>query len=213
MTTLILVRHGQSEANKMLAFAGHYDAPLTDLGYRQAEAASGYIKAHYTPSKVYSSDLSRAYNTGKTIAEKLNIPIVKNEMLREIMAGDWEGKKLSFLQSEYAHDYNMWLTDIGNAACTNGEKIADLAKRVQSALVTIAEENPSGTVVIATHATPVRAMLTLVQKGNLNYMKDIPWAPNASISVLQYDEGKWNFTLVGCEEHLEGIKSEIPPNV
>ncbi len=213
MTTLILVRHGQSEANKIRAFAGHYNAKLTELGHKQAEAAADYIKANYSPSKVYSSDLSRAYNTGKAIAEKLNIPIIKNENLREIRAGEWEGKYIADLMVDYANDYGLWRTDIGNATCTNGESVTDLAKRMYDALLSIAQDNPLKTVVVTTHATPIRSMVTLVQKGELCHMKDIPWVPNASISVLEYNEGKWNFKLVGYDNHLDKLKSEIPPNV
>ncbi len=213
MTTLILVRHGQSEANKTQSFAGHYDAELTELGLLQAEAAADYIQSNYNPSVVYASDLSRAYNTGNVIARKLKIPIIKNENLREIRAGEWEGKKLRDLMVDYSDDYNLWLTDIGNAVCTNGESVTELAKRVFTTLETIAEENPLQTVVVATHATPIRAIMTLVQIGSLDKMKDIAWMPNASISVLQYNGGRWNFTLTGFDSYLIELKSEIPPNV
>ena len=61
MTTLYIVRHGQSVANLEERFAGHSDFPLTDLGRRQAACAAAYLKEHVRLDAVYASDLSRAW--------------------------------------------------------------------------------------------------------------------------------------------------------
>ena len=95
MTRLILIRHGQSEANLTRRFAGHFNAPLTELGRSQAEKSAEYVAENYKVSKVYASDLARAFDTGLAIAQSHNIPIYKTQQLREIFAGDWEGKQYS----------------------------------------------------------------------------------------------------------------------
>ena len=59
MTTLILVRHGQSVANLERIFAGHTDIPLTELGLLQAERTAAYLE-EYPIDCIYSSDLLRA---------------------------------------------------------------------------------------------------------------------------------------------------------
>jgi len=213
MTKLILVRHGESEANQIKAFAGHYNAKLTELGHRQAQAAGEYIKEKFNITKVYASDLSRAYDTGNAIAKASGVPIVPNSALREIKAGKWEGQLIADLLVQYEKDYGIWRTDIGNATCTDGESVTELLKRVSEALESIAKTHPDEEIVIATHATPVRAMQTFVETGSLQEMKNIPWPTNASISVLEYDNGKWRFTLLSSDEHLENLKTTIPANV
>lgn len=213
MTTLVLVRHGQSEANNLGVFAGHFDAELTPLGFAQAERTARYIADNYRPCKVYASDLKRAYKTGKCVADLLNIDIIADKSLREIRAGKWEACEFDKLQTDYAEDYKTWLSDIGNARCTDGESVAELAERVMNELEAIAKANDGTTVVIATHATPIRAAQCLVQSGSLDDMKNIHWVSNASVSVLTYSGRKWKFVEVSRDEHLGELKSALPSNV
>ena len=213
MTTLILVRHGQSEANNMQFFAGNFDADLTELGEKQAKCSAKYIKDNYSVSKVYASDLKRAYKTGKCIADFMGVEIEPNPGLREISAGEWEGQNFDFLRTAYKNDYNIWLTDIGNSRCTGGESARELGKRVLNALEQIAKDNDGKTVVIATHATPIRTMQSYVHTGDYDEMKNIPWVSNASISVLDYDKGNWSFEAVSVDDHLAELKSSLPANV
>ncbi len=213
MTTLILVRHGQSYANLECRFAGHTDAKLTEVGSMQAKLTAQYLKENYNISKVYASDLSRAFETGKCISDIFNVEIVPTQSLREIYAGKWEGEAFDTITTVHKNDYSIWLNDIGKAKCTDGESIAELAERVISALTEIAKENDGKTVVIATHATPIRVTQSIVQSGSLDEMKNIPWVTNASASELEYHNGKWTFTKVSMDKHLASLATPRPTNV
>lgn len=70
MTTLILIRHGESKANRDRIFAGHLDVDLQEKGLKQAKITAEYISKNYLVNRVYSSDLKRAYQTGKCVADK-----------------------------------------------------------------------------------------------------------------------------------------------
>jgi len=213
MTTLLLIRHGQSEANKLGVFAGHFDAPLLPLGIEQAKKTAAYIAENYKVDKVYASDLKRAYVTGSCIADSCKAPIKADCNLREIGAGKWEACPFAELIKLYASDYDVWLHDIGNARCTGGESVAELGERVLRALTSIAKANDGKTVAIATHATPIRAMQSFVHYAGFKAMKHIPWVSNASVSVLSFDDGKWRFIAEGIDAHLGDIKSSLPANV
>ena len=89
MTTLLLVRHGFSEANKEDLFAGFYDAPLDERGILQAQLTAQYIQKNYNVAHVYASDLKRAYRTGETIAAYCDADITAVRDLREIFGGEW----------------------------------------------------------------------------------------------------------------------------
>lgn len=213
MTTLILVRHGQSVANHDGIYVGHRDAPLSDLGRRQAEVMSRYVLQNYKVDKVYTSDLSRAASTVLPIAKALGIEEIKDKNLREIFAGDWEGKKFSDLCELYPDDYGKWRTDIGNSRSPGGESVREMANRVEGEIIKIAEENDGKTVVIGTHATPIRAMQCLWQGKTLDEMKDVKWAPNASITVAEFTDGKFCLKLLSEESYLDDLKTELPKNV
>ena len=213
MTTLLLVRHGESEANRNDIFAGHFDADLENRGLKQAQKTAEYIKENYKVDKVYSSDLKRAFKTGKCIADLIGVEILPTDRLREIGAGKWDGMKFSDLQKYYKKEYDMWMNDLGNAHCPDGETVKGLGDRIMNELTRIAEENDGKTVVVATHATPIRAAQTFIQFGSFEKMKNIKWVSNASVTVLEYDNKKWSCPKVSIDEHLADLKTSLPTNV
>lgn len=213
MTTLLLIRHGQSEANLSNCFAGHLDAPLTELGRQQAACTAAFVAGAYSVDVVYASDLSRAFATGEAVSEKVGVAIRPEIGLREIEAGQWEGVPFSQLQETYPEDYGLWLTDIGNSRATGGESVAELANRVEATLRQIAEENPGKTVVIATHATPIRSVQWKVSGKSLGHMKQIPWVSNASVTELFYENGGFRLGEIAQDDHLAELKTLLPKNV
>ncbi len=213
MTTLIFVRHGQSLGNAKCEFLGHTDLDLSELGYAQASRTAEYIKENFKLDKIYSSDLQRAYNTAKATDNLFHLGITKDKSLREIYAGEWEKKTFSQLAEEYRDDYSKWLNDIGNACCTGGETIAELQKRALAAVTKIAEENDGKTVLIATHATFIRVLECIWRGAELDKMKDFPWVKNASVSVVEYADGKWIPKVIGECSFLKEFESGLPANV
>ena len=81
-TKIIIIRHGFSETNKSKKFTGQMDIGLSDVGKKQAELVSSYLYDNYKIDKIYSSDLSRAVNTIKPLADKLGTSVVTNKGLR-----------------------------------------------------------------------------------------------------------------------------------
>ena len=105
-TEIYLIRHGESQANEKNVFIGHGDLDLTEKGKKQAELTAEYLKAcHF--DVIYSSDLLRAYHTAEATAKKLGLPIVKDERLREIDAGEWDFKTFDDLEKEYQESYGV----------------------------------------------------------------------------------------------------------
>ena len=213
MTTLLLIRHGQSQANLTRCFAGHLDAPLTQLGQQQAACTAEFVANAYSVDAVYGSDLLRAFDTGEAVARKVGLKTEPDAQLREIEAGRWEGVAFSQLEQDFPEDYGLWLRDIGNSRPTDGESVAELARRIDGALRRIAEENPGKTVVIATHATPIRVTQWNLSGQPLSYMKEIPWVSNASVTELFYENGNFRLGKIAQDGHLAELKTSLPANV
>ena len=208
MTRLILIRHGESVANRNHIFAGYTDVELEAKGVKQAELTAQYVYENFKVDKVYASDLKRAFETGRKVAELFGLDIIPDVGCREIYGGKWEGMSAEELTEKYKGKYaDTWRGDIAKAEPDGGESVVQLAERIYKRFTEIAEENPGKTVVIATHATPVRAMQSLVLTGGLEKMKDIPWAPNASVTVMEYENGKLTCTLASYATHLEGLNT------
>ncbi len=213
MTKFLMIRHGESEANLNRIFAGHYNAPLTDLGRRQAMATAEYIKENYKVDKVFASDLDRAFATGKAAADLLGLPVTPTPDLREIYAGEWEGVLYDDIKAAYPDLFGKWFGDTGNVRCPNGESVEELGDRVLGCLTRIAEENPDSTIVIATHATPIRSLQAITTYGSVDYMKNVPWVSNASVTTVLYENGTLTVTEAGYDKHLSGIISELPKDI
>lgn len=213
MTTLILIRHGQSTANIRSVFAGSLDMPLTQLGQAQAKLTAAFIAANYPVEAVYASDLSRAFDTGKALADLLNIPIFPEKTLREIHAGAWEGHSFEDLKRDFPDSYGIWLSHIGSCVCPEGESVAQLQARVLKTLRRICDENPGRTIAIATHATPIRTLQCHCTGLGLDHMKDIPWVSNASVTVAEYNSGEFALKDVSLDSHLGAMTSRFTGNV
>ena len=210
MTTLILIRHGESETNYKKIFTGNLNPDLTEKGLHQAELASDYIVNNYKVNKIYASDLKRAYTTAVPASEKFGLEIIPSEQLREINGGEWQDKTYIDIKEEYPDSYGLWLSDIGNAVCTGGESVKELCDRVMKQLTEISEENDGKTVLIATHATPIRAFQTMCEHGTLDEMKNVPWVPNSSITVAEYENGSFTLKVIGENSYLSDFATGFP---
>ena len=213
MTRLLLVRHGESVANRQGIFAGYYDAELEENGRIQAQKTASYIVNEYQVDKVYASDLKRAYETGKAVADLAGVEIVAKEGLREIYGGDWEGVPFADLPVLFPIEYNVWMKEIQNTCCPNGESIRELGKRIYHTVEEIAKENKGKTVVIATHATPIRVLESMLREGDIENMQSIPWVSNASVTELSYENGVWEYGKIGYDSHLEELKTVLPEDI
>ena len=87
---LIIVRHGQSEANVEERYAGDWDVNLTSMGEKQAEISTKYVLVKYKVDRVYSSRLKRTHITAEKLADKCGLSVEIEEDLRELWGGKWE---------------------------------------------------------------------------------------------------------------------------
>lgn len=210
-TTIILVRHGQSEANLSDTFAGHSGYSLTPLGREQAARTAEYIKKTYPVDAVYSSDLPRAFQTAEYTARAFGLPITTDAHFREICAGDWEGVHFDQLTQQYPKEFAVWQNDIGNARCPNGESVTEVIERVYNGLLGIADKGKC--IVVATHATPLRSVLWKAADNADLDIQTISWGSNCAISEFTLEDGKLTPVRVNFVEHLEGVETKLPDNI
>jgi len=172
-----------------------------------------YVAQHYKIDAIYASDLKRAYKTASCLGELVNLEVTPMQALREINAGEWEGVTFEELPVRFPESYGVWREQIGLSICPGGESVKQLGERVMNALTLIAEANDGKTVAIGTHATPIRAMQSIIETGGVESMQAIPWVSNASVTVLTYENKTWKLVVVGEDRHLTGIKTSLSGDV
>ena len=215
-TKIIIVRHAQSTGNLLAAFHGHYPSDITELGVKQAECTSQFLK-DWKIDMAFASDIPRAYHTASIIAQPHGIDVVAVEGLREIYAGEWEQMLFNDISIKYPDEYKSWTEDLGNARCPGGESVKDLQARVNASIEKIVKENAGKNILIGTHATPIRVMACIWHGLPLEKVTTLPWVPNASVSVINYDSETLSHSIESYAlcEHLmkENLVTELPKNI
>ncbi len=213
MTRLIIVRHGQSKGNELHRFAGQTDVPLTELGEKQADAVTEFLKNEHI-DVVYSSDLQRAYNTVRGSAELRGLHIIKDKNLREIYVGDWEYQYYDYIEENYNKQWKLWREDMSRCEPENGESVMALRDRIKAEIEKIALENDGKTVLIGTHATPIRIMETVWKGLPFEEIKNLEWVKNASVTITEYEKDL-TFRLIelGRYDFLGDKATWFPKNI
>ena len=140
MTTLLLVRHGETDWNAERRWQGHADVPLNDRGRAQAENLAGEL-VEAGIDAVYSSDLSRARETAEIVGTRLGVEVELDPDLREIDVGSREGRRWP--------ETRTWAEWDGEAHKTHAERVLGAIRR-------IAELHPEARVLVVTHGGSIR---------------------------------------------------------
>jgi 2,3-bisphosphoglycerate-dependent phosphoglycerate mutase len=143
VTTLLLVRHGETDWNAAGRLQGHTDRPLSDFGRRQAKQLAEEL-VNEPLDAIYASDLARARETAEIAGERLGLPVVVDPDLREKDWGNWEG--LTSVERDRVEFV--------------GESTEAHQERILGALRRIAELHPGGRVLIVTHGGSMRRVQT-----------------------------------------------------
>jgi broad specificity phosphatase PhoE len=149
---VLLWRHGRTRWNVEHRFQGQADPPLDDVGKQQATAGARLL-AGFAPTAIASSDLCRAVQTARPLAELLGLSVTLDARLRERSLGTWEGLTRDEVVRRHPEEYAHWLAG-REAHQDGGESRAELAERVTAALAA----TEGGTVVLVTHSATAMAL-------------------------------------------------------
>ncbi len=149
-TTIVLVRHGETDWNRDHRVQGHTDVPLNQEGRRQARALADLLDGHVFDA-VYSSDLSRALETATILAEPRSLQVRTRAALREKDFGTWEGLTRSEVRERFR--------DRRPGGRGDAETTEEMAARTVDAILGIASAHSGETVLVITHRGPLRAAL------------------------------------------------------
>ncbi|MBM3201006.1 MAG: histidine phosphatase family protein [Chlamydiae bacterium] len=188
----LLIRHGQTDWNKIGKIQGQQDIPLNEEGKLQAKALSEIlVKEHPDISFIYSSDLSRALETAKTTADKLNVAVSILPSLREAKKGAAEGltreeKKRLYgtLREELIKKFPQKKEAWKQTLIEGEESISTLVDRMKTSLLDIADKVPDKSkIAVFSHSTSIKSLIAEIKDQNLS---DI-MIKNCEITPIFYD--------------------------
>ncbi|BBH20974.1 phosphoglycerate mutase [Paenibacillus baekrokdamisoli] len=190
-----LIRHGKTDWNALGKIQGQTDTPLNDEGIRQAHALADRL-SHDTMQwdAIISSDLSRAYDTARIIAAKLNIPLLPSEVrLRERFFGEIEGT---------TEEERLRRWGVNWRKSESGQESDETVRgRALSFVDEAAVKEPTRNLLVVSHGS----LLAQLLKGMCAELEDKPIG-NLSFSIMQNDNNKWSALLHNCTRHLEQLQ-------
>ncbi len=217
MTTILyLIRHGETDWNRLGRWQGHTDVPLNARGLRQAELLAQRLKDERIQfDAIYSSDLARAYQTAWEIGAALKVAVQLLPPLREIDLGNWSGLTREEIRQHYPVEFRL-LEDGRDIPRGGGETAAALYKRATEAVEAIVAQHPGERLALVAHGGTVRSLLRYASQSHhgmpLNHHDHIG---NSSISILHCDANRWEIVSYNDMHHLQDLQVELvsaPPD-
>jgi broad specificity phosphatase PhoE len=178
-TRLILVRHGETEANVAGRMQGRGNDPLTPLGERQVRAVAERLRRESHPvTALYSSPLLRAQLTARAISAALDVPLRLRDGLQEMHLGELEGVSALELARAAPRDPDERYPGV--------ESAREFVERVMGTLYGLTAAHPGETIVAVSHGGAISTALSIWVEGHgglwMNY------APaNCAVSIVEFD--------------------------
>jgi 2,3-bisphosphoglycerate-dependent phosphoglycerate mutase len=206
---LLLIRHGETEWNRIERIQGMEDIPLNALGLAQADAVAAELgKTVVGDAELVSSDLVRTRETTKPIIEATGLQARYDARLRERHFGVWQGKTYTEWRELDAEGAARHAAGDEHYGPEGGETARQFYERCVAAVTDLAIACDEKTLVIVTHGGVVSSMYRHSQGLGVQSARD--WSvPNASISEWRFDGERFYVERIGDEGHLKG-KDERP---
>ena len=203
-TNVLLVRHGQSKGNAERRFGGHTATPLSARGRNQAAATARTLKSE-SLTAIYSSDLARAMETAKPLANMIGLTVQGTSAFRERDVGVMEGLTFEDAAQQHPEQYAALLRRDFDYVLSGGESYRQLLDRARQKLDEIIEENHGGKIAVFSHTGTI-CILALHLMGALDAPELKPvWISSANCGITKFelrDDGFVRVLAVNDTSHL-----------
>jgi len=152
VTRIFAIRHGETAWNVDTRIQGQLDIGLNDQGRWQAQRAALALQEE-TLHAIYSSDLSRAFETAQAIALHAQVALdVQPEVdLRERHFGHFQGKTWAEIGEQWPHDAKLWRERDPHWSPEGGESLVALRARISACVDRLAEQHMGQSIVLVAH--------------------------------------------------------------
>lgn len=200
-TRVIAIRHGETAWNVDTRIQGQLDVPLNDTGRWQAQRLARAL-ADEPLHAVYASDLGRAYDTAKALADAVGLQVITDRGLRERGFGIFEGRTWKEIEEQWPDLSARWRKRDPEFGPEGGETLASFYERCIATAARIAGAHAGQSIALVAHGGVLDCLYRAGSRIELQAPRT--WhLGNAGINRLLYTpEG---FTLVGWGDtfHLE----------
>lgn len=200
--SVFLIRHGQTQWNKERRFLGRTDIPLDEEGRAQAALlAKALAPVRFTA--IYSSPLSRAWQTAEAIATNREVTIGASPELTELNQGELEGRYGSALAADFPDFYAQWRADPTHVRIPGGETLAECSLRANAALGSIlSRHRPGDSIAVVAHRVCISAILATTLDLPVRFNMRIGQR-NTAINLISHRDGTTRLRRLNDASHLD----------
>lgn len=207
MPLLYLARHGETEDNARLVFQGQQGKGLNSRGRAQAKRLAERMK-RARPSAIVSSDLERAVETATIVGEACGLVPSADPELREVDIGTWTGKSHDEVEATYPEEWAAWSNGL-DIRRGNGETYAELAMRIEKAVLRIAASAERDPVLVVSHGGSIKSYVSKVLGVSPEGLRALAGVGNAGLTIVEIDSrGRVRLHAWNDTAHLEGLLVE-----
>jgi probable phosphomutase (TIGR03848 family) len=203
-TRVVLVRHGVTAQTGPLLSGRLPGIALSEKGIEQAEQAAARLAA-LKITTVYASPIERTTQTAQCIAARLGLPVVALDGVIEADYGEWTGGKIADLAK--TDEWKVVQVAPSRARFPGGESIREMQARTVAAIDAVVTAHPHETVVIVSHADPIKSAIAHYAGMHLDLFQRVYVSP-ASVTVLEFHTH--GVLLVKCND--TGSLDELLPS-
>lgn len=205
---LYIVRHGETDWNRMRRVQGHTDIELNNYGRKLAEETADGMK-NIQLDLCFTSPLKRARETALIILGDRQVPVYDDPRIEEISFGRYEGVRIGG-EDEDSLAFSRFFTDTERYVVpTDGETVRQLYDRTGAFLQEVEKRGDLSekNILVSTHGAAMTALLNRI-KGNLSvahfWKNEVP--PNCSITIVRIENGKTEILKEGVIFYKEQVK-------
>ncbi|HSW07804.1 histidine phosphatase family protein [Aquabacterium sp.] len=207
-TRIIAIRHGETAWNAAARLQGQLDIPLNAVGRAQAAQLAAALGDEGIAA-VICSDLGRAAETARALAEPLGLPLQLDAALRERGFGTMEGRSFEEIDRDWPELARRWRSRDPDFAPPGGERLADFYARSVAAAERLALAHAGRTIALVTHGGVLDCLYRAAARIELQASRTWQLGNAAINRLLHSPEG---FVLVGWNDHqhLLGLGRDEP---
>jgi broad specificity phosphatase PhoE len=201
---LLLIRHGETDWNRLQTPQGHIDVPLNQEGRAQAHALARRLQT-WDIHAIYTSDLSRAAETAAILGEVLGLVPIPAASWREIDLGGWGGLSDAELKMRFGDELAAVARgeDIRRGG---GETMAEVQARAVKAFEELRQAHAQQTVALVSHGGVLKALICHLIGLELSRVGRLSTRGNAGLSIIEFDQGRPRLTLLNDTSHVDGTE-------
>lgn len=202
---LYLARHGETADNRNRIFQGQTGRGLNRLGQAQASRLGArLITAELT--SIVASDLDRAAETARIVGQACGLTPTLDRDLREVDVGTWSGRGYDEVATLFPEEHAAWASGL-DIRRGGGETYAELAARIERAVVRAAEANgPDARVLLVSHGGAIKSWIAALLGVSPEGLRALAGVANCGISVVERDRrGRMRLHAWNDTAHLEGL--------